>query len=232
MRIAVTGSSGKLGTVASIMSYGRFNYVAQPEDKVRNYLPKLGPYDIFAIEWGYRPIARARTPEDERTTLDAWASRQLKEPWLRFGGEDGPATVDPTVLTENISSDVFEATAPGLKNLDRVIDKLTPVEAEVGNDRGLWFLRRILPYRTAENRIEGVVVTYTDITALKLAAQKLESRERQQAVVVALDAPPPGQTALFNQWEDAVECAKCGGRMVRTGSCYTCRDCGTNTGCS
>jgi ribonucleoside-diphosphate reductase alpha chain len=46
------------------------------------------------------------------------------------------------------------------------------------------------------------------------------------------DAPPPGQTALFNAWEDAVECAKCGGRMVRTGSCYTCRDCGANTGCS
>jgi ribonucleoside-diphosphate reductase alpha chain len=42
----------------------------------------------------------------------------------------------------------------------------------------------------------------------------------------------PGQTALFNHWEDAVECARCGGRMVRTGSCYTCRDCGTNTGCS
>ncbi len=46
------------------------------------------------------------------------------------------------------------------------------------------------------------------------------------------DAPPPGQTALFNSWEDAVECSKCGGSMVRTGSCYTCRDCGTNTGCS
>ncbi|MGH3134731.1 MAG: hypothetical protein ACRDNY_13505, partial [Gaiellaceae bacterium] len=45
-------------------------------------------------------------------------------------------------------------------------------------------------------------------------------------------ASPPGQTALFNSWEDAIECAKCGGRMVRTGSCYTCRDCGTNTGCS
>ncbi len=47
-----------------------------------------------------------------------------------------------------------------------------------------------------------------------------------------VEAPPPGQTALFNAWEDAVECSKCGGRMVRTGSCYTCRDCGTNTGCS
>jgi len=45
-------------------------------------------------------------------------------------------------------------------------------------------------------------------------------------------AVPAGQTALFNHWEDAVECARCGGRMVRTGSCYTCRDCGTNTGCS
>jgi ribonucleoside-diphosphate reductase alpha chain len=47
-----------------------------------------------------------------------------------------------------------------------------------------------------------------------------------------VEAPPPGQTALFNAWEDAVECARCGGRMIRTGSCYTCRDCGTNTGCS
>src|SRR5487761_1894553 len=46
------------------------------------------------------------------------------------------------------------------------------------------------------------------------------------------EALTPGQTALFNSWEDAVECARCGGRMIRTGSCYPCRDCGTNTGCS
>jgi len=52
------------------------------------------------------------------------------------------------------------------------------------------------------------------------------------APAAPLESPPPGQTALFNSWEDAVECAKCGGRMIRTGSCYTCRDCGTNTGCS
>jgi ribonucleoside-diphosphate reductase alpha chain len=53
-----------------------------------------------------------------------------------------------------------------------------------------------------------------------------------QSVGTPVEAPPPGQTALFNSWEDAVECARCGGRMIRTGSCYTCRDCGTNTGCS
>ena len=49
---------------------------------------------------------------------------------------------------------------------------------------------------------------------------------------VAATPVSPGQTALFNAFEDAVECAKCGGRMIRTGSCYTCRDCGQNTGCS
>jgi ribonucleoside-diphosphate reductase alpha chain len=59
----------------------------------------------------------------------------------------------------------------------------------------------------------------------------LEGGTAAPAAEVA-EAAPPGQTALFNNWEDAVECAKCGGRMVRTGSCYTCRDCGTNTGCS
>src|SRR5204862_6067396 len=60
----------------------------------------------------------------------------------------------------------------------------------------------------------------------------LEGGGGEAGAVGPAEAAPPGQTALFNNWEDAVECAKCGGRMVRTGSCYTCRDCGTNTGCS
>jgi ribonucleoside-diphosphate reductase alpha chain len=65
----------------------------------------------------------------------------------------------------------------------------------------------------------------------RLAAAYSDAGENAGAVA-AIEQATPGQTALFNQWEDAVECAKCGGRMVRTGSCYTCRDCGTNTGCS
>ncbi len=65
-------------------------------------------------------------------------------------------------------------------------------------------------------------------------AQSYAALEGRPAAVESapVEAAPPGQTALFNNWEDAVECARCGGRMVRTGSCYTCRDCGTNTGCS
>jgi ribonucleoside-diphosphate reductase alpha chain len=63
-------------------------------------------------------------------------------------------------------------------------------------------------------------------------AQSYANGEATTAPAEPIESPPPGQTALFNAWEDAVECSRCGGRMVRTGSCYTCRDCGTNTGCS
>jgi ribonucleoside-diphosphate reductase alpha chain len=66
----------------------------------------------------------------------------------------------------------------------------------------------------------------------RLASGYANGGETPAAPAAPVEAPPPGQTALFNSWEDAVECARCGGRMIRTGSCYTCRDCGTNTGCS
>jgi hypothetical protein len=126
----------KNGNVASIMSYGRYNYVAQPEDKipVKDLIPKLAPYDFFAIEWGYKPLPQAKTPEDELPLLDEIASRQLKEPFLRFGGEDGPAQVDPTVLTENIGNDPIRATELGFKNIDRLLDYI--VKASVTKGEG------------------------------------------------------------------------------------------------
>jgi hypothetical protein len=127
----------KHGSVASIMSYGRFNYVAQPEDKVKQLIPVIGPYDFFAIDWGYKPIASVKKAEEERPTLDKWAARQIDEPWLRFGGEDGPATVDPTVKTENISNDSIAATELGLKNLGRVLDHLVAGTTELGEDFSL-----------------------------------------------------------------------------------------------
>jgi hypothetical protein len=131
------GFCEKNGTVASIMAYGRFNYVAQPEDNVKWLLPRVGPYDFFAIEWGYKPIPGANSPETERPVLDQWAARQMDEPWLRFGGEDGPATVDPTVKTENIGTDALKATALGLKNLNRVVDLLVPATTRLGEDYAL-----------------------------------------------------------------------------------------------
>jgi hypothetical protein len=60
--------------------------VAQPEDGLEpaDLIPKIGPYDTWATMWGYKPIPSARTPDDERPTLDAWARDQDKTPWYRF----------------------------------------------------------------------------------------------------------------------------------------------------
>jgi hypothetical protein len=127
----------KYGSVASIMSYGRYNYVAQPEDGVKCMIPILAPYDYFAIEWGYKPIDGAKKPEDEKKTLDEWAAKQLENPFLRFGGEDAVSAVDPTVLTENIGNDPVAATQCGLKNLDRVMDHLISATTEKGEDYSL-----------------------------------------------------------------------------------------------
>ncbi len=125
----------KNGNVASIMSYGRYNYVAQPEDKVpvKDLIPKLGPYDFFAIEWGYKPM-KAATPDAEKPALDEMAARQVKEPFLRFGGEDGPSSVDPTVMTENIGADAVKATELGYKNLDRDMEWLLKGTTAKGED--------------------------------------------------------------------------------------------------
>jgi len=86
-----------------------------------------------------------------------------------------------------------------------------------------WFGKKFL---TPEQQEEA------GILSPEVKARLAERYANGGAADAPTEAPPPGQTALFNSWEDAVECAKCGGRMVRTGSCYTCRDCGTNTGCS
>lgn len=127
--------TGEWGTEASIMDYGRFNYVAQPEDKVTRLIPKIGPYDLFAIDWGYREIG-APTSEAEKTTLNLLASQQSKNAMLRFGGgpEGGITVDDPTQQTEDLGSDSVEATRLGLKNIDRVMGYLVSATSKPGED--------------------------------------------------------------------------------------------------
>ncbi|MEO2005137.1 MAG: zinc-dependent metalloprotease, partial [Candidatus Poribacteria bacterium] len=110
------------GHVSSIMDYARFNYVAQPGDGAR-LIPIVGPYDKFAIQWGYMPIADAATPDDEKPTLDALAAMQSDDPVLRFGYRSG---TDPSAQTEDIGADAIAATRYGLLNIDRVADMLIP----------------------------------------------------------------------------------------------------------
>jgi two-component system CheB/CheR fusion protein len=57
----------------------------------------------------------------------------------------------------------------------RVLDQLVPIEREVRDDTGQWYLTRILPYRSTENRIDGVVVTFIDIDTRKRAEEDVRA---------------------------------------------------------
>jgi hypothetical protein len=111
--------------VATLMDYSRFNYVAQPEDGIpaADLVPRIGPYDKWATMWGYKPVPGARTPDDEKATLDSWARQQEQTPYYRFSAAGGLG--DAGNNTEAVGdADAVQATTLGLRNLQRVADML------------------------------------------------------------------------------------------------------------
>lgn len=186
----------KYGSVASIMSYGRFNYVAQPEDGVKRLIPMIAPYDLFAIDWGYRPVPGATSPGDESGTLNEWAARQAENPLLAFGGEDLSAIVDPNVLTQNIGSDRIEATRLGLMNLDRISDPefLLAATTEPGKDYGRlqtvygWLLaRRTEMLTSVVALVGGVEETRTFVGGTGAQFHRVPGARQREAVKFVLE---------------------------------------------
>ena len=132
------------GSSASIMDYARLNYVAQPGDNAY-LLPRFGPYDYFAIDWGYRQftqmVVRAGQPrtelmsgDDEWVHLDKLAAQQVDNPMLRTGGEDDFAALDPQVNTNVVGGDPVEAADLGLRNVDRVAPMLLTGTTRLGGN--------------------------------------------------------------------------------------------------
>lgn len=124
----------KMGHTPTLMDYSRFNYVAQPEDGIApaDLIPKIGPYDTWATMWGYKLIPGARTPDDEKRTLDEWARDQDASPWLRFSTADSRGS-DPGELTEAVGdADAVKSTTLGLKNLERVAGLLMTATKKAG----------------------------------------------------------------------------------------------------
>ena len=116
------------GTAPSIMDYARFNYVAQPGDGA-GLMPGVGPYDHFAVEWGYRRFPKGA---DETAELEKITHRQVDNPMLRFGNPNPQE--DPTQQTEDLGANAVEATTLGLANLHRVADNLIDATASAGED--------------------------------------------------------------------------------------------------
>lgn len=120
----------RMGTAPSIMDYARFNYVAQPGDDV-SFNPALGPYDIYAIRWGYRPIPDARSTDEEKPVLNRWIEEKADDKMYRFGD---PSQIDPTSQTEDLGDDGVKASEYGIANLKRILPMLPEWTFEQGKD--------------------------------------------------------------------------------------------------
>ena len=60
-----------------------------------------------------------------------------------------------------------------------VLISQTPVEREIQGQRSAWFVRRIMPYRASDEKTEGVVITYEDVTERRRTAEALNTAKRQ-----------------------------------------------------
>jgi hypothetical protein len=150
------------GHTPTIMDYSRFNYVVQPEDGVpaADLVPRIGPYDLFAIRWGYQPIPGATSPDAEKKTLDEWARQQDQTPWLRFSTSNSAGS-DPGELTEAVGdADAIQATTLGLKNLARVSDMLLTATVKPGepyDDLQLAYTRLLGQWVLEMNHVAAIV---------------------------------------------------------------------------
>lgn len=123
----------KNGHTSSIMDYARFNYVAQPEDGVTDFFPRIGDYDIWAIEWAYKPIYDTKTPEEDKMILNKWyKEKALPNRRLWFLTETNP--YDPRSQNEDIGDNAMIASSYGIKNLQRIVPNLTQWTQQEGED--------------------------------------------------------------------------------------------------
>ena len=121
------------GHTPSIMDYARFNYVAQPEDNISaaGIYPRIGDYDKWAIEWGYKLLPDAATAEDEVAILDKWVDAKAADKRYYYGRQGQPD--DPRDQSECIGDNAMKASAYGIKNLQRIIPNL-PVWTKQANE--------------------------------------------------------------------------------------------------
>ncbi|MCI6617884.1 MAG: zinc-dependent metalloprotease [Prevotella sp.] len=116
----------RYGHTASIMDYARFNYVAQPEDRISEsgLFPRINDYDKWAIKWGYQYRPEFSDEFSEKKALRTEVTEALSaNKRLRYIGDEGKGA-DPRSQTEDLGDNSMEASDYGMKNLQRVMQHI------------------------------------------------------------------------------------------------------------
>lgn len=127
--------TNRYGVSATIMDYARQNYVAQPGDGLapKDFIRRLGPWDDFVIEWGYRVHPQAATPEAERPALNRMLVEQKGPMPYRYVPQPF-AGIDPRSQTEDLGDDPIRASTYALANMKRVLPNLVAWTTAPGKD--------------------------------------------------------------------------------------------------
>ena len=98
-----------------------------------------------------------------------------------------------------------------IEDAQNVLKTLVPVEREIQTDAGVWYLLRLHPYRTAEDRIDGVVLTFVDIDQVKRSEEaRRRSEERLRLVIdntegyAIFTLDPEGRVVTWNRGAEKV----------------------------
>ncbi|WP_180979180.1 zinc-dependent metalloprotease [Hoylesella timonensis] len=109
------------GTSSSIMDYARFNYVAQPGDGVKVMSPNIGPYDLMAIEWGYRWYPQGT---DEQQKLNNFLGKHRGRLYKYSEAQPQRTAIDPRALSEDLGDDAVKSARYGIANLKRIVPNI------------------------------------------------------------------------------------------------------------
>ena len=125
----------RYGVSATIMDYARQNYIAQPGDGLepKDYIRRLGPFDDFIINWGYRVLPNAATPEAEKATLNKWLAEQPGPMPYRYVAQFYSG-IDPRAQTEDLGDDPVKSSGYAVANLKRVVPNLVTWTTKSGED--------------------------------------------------------------------------------------------------
>lgn len=175
------------GTAPSIMDYARYNYVAQPEDGVTAITPKIGVYDKYAIEWGYRWFPDQAT---EKTSLRKMIEKHEDDPMYFYGEQQSYLnTIDPRSQSEDLGDDAVLASEYGMKNLKRVSENILKWTYEDGKsyiNTGKLYYQTIGQWDLYSNHVlanvGGIYLNNTYFGIDKKAYQPVSAEMQRKAV--------------------------------------------------
>lgn len=182
-------------TSASIMDYARFNYVAQPGDGVKVLSPNLGPYDMLAIEYGYRWYGKD-TPEEEYAMLQQLLSNYDTPMYAYSESQDSREANDPRAQSEDLGDNSVKSSMYGVANLKRIMPNLInwTTTGEVGQDYDdasqlynavIWQWNRYM-YHVLAN-VGGIYVDNTTVGDGRHTYRYVEKDRQREAVKFLID---------------------------------------------